>query len=267
MEHSILKSTFEKLPLLGTLNKIMLLSFFLLTSLISAQEADLRDYVTAGQDCVSQDVQLISAKLDGEGCTTCLPGEVLTLDLLITVHHNTNSDRPALAVFGDLTTTYADGSSSVNDFIKCSGPIIPKGKILNGIPVANGGNGIQTINYGSVSYICGSKLEVSNILVAWTVPSDGDCPIVDENPHPKCGFQEGSLIIIPPLQASAQAFCSPENFIDLTPVGGTAPYTYNWSGPDGFTSTTEDILEAAPGNYEVTITDSEGYYRFRRLLR
>ncbi|NND78820.1 MAG: T9SS type B sorting domain-containing protein [Maribacter sp.] len=258
MEHSISTAIFKKNSVLTTSSKIMFLLFFLITTLLGAQQADLRPYVTEGADCVSQDVQLISAKLDGEGCTTCLPGEVLNLDLLITIHHNTNSDRPALAVFGDLTTTFADGSSTVSDFIKCSGPIVPKGKILNGVPVASGGNGIQTINYGSVSYVCGSKLEVSNILVTWTVPSDGDCPIEDANPHPKCGFQEGTLIIIPPLQATAEAFCSPENLIDLTPVGGTAPYTYNWSGPNGFTSTSEDISEAAPGYYEVTITDFDG---------
>ncbi|NNG27158.1 MAG: hypothetical protein HKM87_06500, partial [Ignavibacteriaceae bacterium] len=157
-----------------------------------------------------------------------------------------------------LTTTLPDGSSTTTNFIECSGPIIPKGKIHNNFPVTSGGNGIQTINYGQVSYVCGSQLEVNNILVAWTVPSDSECPIVDANPHPKCGFQEGSLIIIPPLQATAEAFCTPENLIDLDAVGGLAPYSYEWEGPNGFTSTDEDLFEVAPGIYDVTITDSEG---------
>jgi len=115
MEHSILNSTFEKLSLSTTWNKIMLLSFFLLTSLISAQqETDLRTYVTEG-DCTSNNVQLVSARLSGEACTTCSPGDILLVDLLITVHNNTNSDKSALAVFGDLTTTFPDGSSTTSN--------------------------------------------------------------------------------------------------------------------------------------------------------
>ena len=258
MEHSTSGSTFKKSPFVRKGSRLIFLASFLFTSLLAAQQADLRPYVTEGQDCVSNDVQLVSARLSSETCTTCSPGDILTVDLLITVRHNTNSDRPALAVFGDLTTTFPDGSSSTSDFIKCSGPIIPKGKVLNGTLVNSGGNGIQTINYGQVSYVCGSQLEVNNILVAWTVPSDGDCPIVDSNPHPKCGFQEGSLVIIPPLQATADALCSPESLIDLNVLGGYAPYNYNWTGPNGFTSNQEDLSDVAPGTYSVTITDSQG---------
>lgn len=43
--------------------------------------------------------------------------------------------------------------------------------------------------------------------------------------------------------------------IDLTVSGGTAPYTYNWSGPNGLTFTTEDISNLASGKYTVTVTD------------
>ncbi|SHJ27546.1 Calx-beta domain-containing protein, partial [Arenibacter nanhaiticus] len=258
MEHSISIFAFKKSSCSGTLGKLFFLGFFLLTSLSFAQQADLRSHVTEGQDCTSNDVQLISAQLSSEECTTCSPGDILVVDLLITVRHNTNSVRPSLAVFGDLTTTLPDGSSTTSVFTECGGPIIPKDKVLNGIPVDKGGNGIQTIKYGQVSYICGSKLEVDNILVAWTVPPDGGCPIADASPHPKCGFQEGSLIIIPPLHAIAEAFCTPENYIDLEAIGGSAPYTYDWKGPNGFTSTDEDLFGVLPGNYDVTVTDSKG---------
>ncbi len=44
----------------------------------------------------------------------------------------------------------------------------------------------------------------------------------------------------------------------ITVSGGTTPYTYNWTGPDGFTSNIEDITNTYPGTYEVTVTDNEG---------
>jgi gliding motility-associated-like protein len=44
--------------------------------------------------------------------------------------------------------------------------------------------------------------------------------------------------------------------IDITPAGGTAPYTYSWIGPMAFTATTQDISAVRTGNYVVTITDA-----------
>src|SRR6185295_16081872 len=46
--------------------------------------------------------------------------------------------------------------------------------------------------------------------------------------------------------------------INLTVTGGTAPLTYAWTGPGGFTATTEDINGLAGGAYDVTITDANG---------
>lgn len=43
--------------------------------------------------------------------------------------------------------------------------------------------------------------------------------------------------------------------IDLHVYGGFAPYTFSWTGPDGFTATTEDITGLAPGLYTVLVTD------------
>lgn len=46
--------------------------------------------------------------------------------------------------------------------------------------------------------------------------------------------------------------------IDLTVTGGTPGYTYNWSGPSGFTSNVQDISALSAGTYDVEITDANG---------
>jgi len=45
--------------------------------------------------------------------------------------------------------------------------------------------------------------------------------------------------------------------IQLTPYDGTAPYTFNWTGP-GVIPANEDIFNLCPGNYTVIITDANG---------
>jgi gliding motility-associated-like protein len=54
------------------------------------------------------------------------------------------------------------------------------------------------------------------------------------------------------------ATCSMQNdgAIDITVTGGTAPYTYQWSG--GSTANTEDIASLFPGTYSVLVTDANG---------
>ena len=44
--------------------------------------------------------------------------------------------------------------------------------------------------------------------------------------------------------------------IELTVSGGTPPYLYDWTGPNGFISLDENIFDLAPGNYSVLVTDS-----------
>ena len=46
--------------------------------------------------------------------------------------------------------------------------------------------------------------------------------------------------------------------IDLTISGGTPGYSTDWTGPNGFSSTDEDISGLEPGDYDVIITDANG---------
>ncbi len=46
--------------------------------------------------------------------------------------------------------------------------------------------------------------------------------------------------------------------IDQTVVGGTSPYTHTWSGPGGFTGSTEDLSGLSAGGYTYAVTDANG---------
>jgi gliding motility-associated-like protein len=67
----------------------------------------------------------------------------------------------------------------------------------------------------------------------------------------------------PPIIATASintAICngSSNGAIDLSVSGGAGPYTYQWSGPNGFSATTQDLTSLAAGAYLVAITDANG---------
>jgi gliding motility-associated-like protein len=49
--------------------------------------------------------------------------------------------------------------------------------------------------------------------------------------------------------------------INITATGGFAPYTYAWTGPNGFTANTEDLVNIGAGSYTVTVTDASGCQR------
>ncbi len=59
------------------------------------------------------------------------------------------------------------------------------------------------------------------------------------------------------MATGVKCFGESTGAIDLSPAGGTAPYTYSWMGPGGYTATTQDLTNIATGNYVVTITDSK----------
>ncbi len=49
-----------------------------------------------------------------------------------------------------------------------------------------------------------------------------------------------------------------EGTIDISVDGGIAPFSYAWSGPNGFTSTDEDISDLPAGDYVVAATGDNG---------
>ena len=77
-----------------------------------------------------------------------------------------------------------------------------------------------------------------------------------------CAAFVTKTIIQPSLLAvfvnSIQKSCFGSNTgaITITAIGGSAGYSYSWSGPNNFTSTQKDIQNLATGSYNITIADN-----------
>jgi hypothetical protein len=80
-----------------------------------------------------------------------------------------------------------------------------------------------------------------------------------------CGDNEScnTFTVLAPLSGTATAtapkcFESNDGTATATAIGGKAPFTYSWTGPNGFTASTATISGLAAGTYEVVIADDLG---------
>lgn len=77
-----------------------------------------------------------------------------------------------------------------------------------------------------------------------------------------CSSVEAVTLSQPAAVSSSLANASPSSgsngSINVNVTGGSAPYTYEWTGPNGYTGNTEDISGLAPGTYNLTVTDACG---------
>ncbi len=90
------------------------------------------------------------------------------------------------------------------------------------------------------------------------VPSDGGADCIGEE-------QVITIWVHPRIQYTSElsnyngynisCYGKSNGYIRLELSPNLAPYTFSWKGPDGFSSSTEDISELKVGEYTVTITD------------
>jgi len=76
---------------------------------------------------------------------------------------------------------------------------------------------------------------------------------------------KGADIMVPPpvvaLNLTAQNICvgsAPATFTATVTADGTAPFSYAWTGPNGFTSNAPTISVQVAGTYTVVVTDGNG---------
>ncbi|MDC1063601.1 choice-of-anchor L domain-containing protein [Flavobacteriales bacterium] len=70
---------------------------------------------------------------------------------------------------------------------------------------------------------------------------------------------EPDLIIAYELITNVTAGLNNDGSIEIiNSIGGIRPFTYSWTGPNGFTAITENIFNLEAGTYYLTITDGNG---------
>jgi gliding motility-associated-like protein len=69
---------------------------------------------------------------------------------------------------------------------------------------------------------------------------------------------EPTALSIAQCQVNNTCYQGNTGSISITASGGTAPYTYSWTGPNGFTSTDEELSTLVSGTYQVTVRDANG---------
>ena len=206
--------------------------------------------------CNSNDLELVSAKLSNEEneCNKCSAGSQISRTLSLKVNNKSGSNRTAFAFWGNLEIY--DGSTGLlksNTPIKgCDGPVIK--------------NSINTFNFQNITYGCGDIVKITNLFMAWTDGSPGSTcdKIISANIAPKCGTLP-SITVNAGVNAElivSNLLCFGKNngAINMTTLGGTAPYTYSWSASNGGTIpagqiNNEDLFDLGVGTYTVTITD------------
>ncbi|MCB0771586.1 MAG: SprB repeat-containing protein, partial [Flavobacteriales bacterium] len=145
-----------------------------------------------------------------------------------------------------------------------------------------GGHGVSCANATDGSIALDVSGGTAPYVIAWTGPNafssaDEDInnlaagtynvTVTDDN---GCAFQQQVVLTtaeVLQLETLTSAFIggyevscygADDGSVDLTIMGGTAPFSILWSEGAGFSATTEDIEAIGPGNYSVLVTDANG---------
>jgi len=150
------------------------------------------------------------------------------------------SEPPVISLSPDITEVSCKGESSGSIQISASG--------------GNGGFSYQWSgpnNYSNTGSTI-TTLAAGTYNVTATDANQCQVTATAEVTEPSDALAIGSIVPGPVDNGS-------DGTVDLEVSGGSSPYTYSWSGPNNFTSTSEDLANLSDGgSYCVTVTDSRG---------
>ncbi len=168
---------------------------------------------------------------DAKGCPAILTSPV------------TITDPPVISIISQLSSNIScngtnDGSISVT---------------------AGGGTGAlqYTLNPPSLSQPTGNFSGLSAGIYTVSVTDAYACPAATTTP---INIIEPAIISVTVDGTSIlnlNCFNNNDGKIDITVSGGTPPFLFSWTGPSGYTASTEDINSLIAGSYNLSITDSK----------
>lgn len=124
---------------------------------------------------------------------------------------------------------------------------------------ANDGIGLLSVSGGTPSYTYAWSNSTTAQNASNLAPGTYTVVVTDSS---GCMVNDTVTITEPPQIASPGTITGDNGFgsgaVDVTVSGGTPGYTFSWTGPGGFTASTEDISNLTAGTYVLTITDING---------
>lgn len=182
---------------------------------------------------------------------------------------NTEDPSGLLAGDYDLTLTDANGCEIQGSYTVDAPEALDLAVVIDAIPCAGETTGAIDLtitggvpNYvvlwtGPNSYTNGNEdisgLEAGTYTVL--VTDDNDCTITMDYEVSEPSLIEVTETITHPLCSGTST-----GAIDIDVMGGSPDYDFDWTGPSGFSSTSEDISGLEEGTYDLTVTDSNGCF-------
>lgn len=148
-------------------------------------------------------------------------------------------------ITGTLTQPLCDGSTNGAINISASDGIAPYSFNWTGP------NGFTSTSEDLVNITPGTYSVETNDAFGCTIVQSYDL----DSPQPL------AISLVPSIQVFGQNIAchgTSTGTLSLTIAGGTAPHTVLWTGPNGFSSSQQDLTGIAAGEYQVTVTDANG---------
>ena len=126
--------------------------------------------------------------------------------------------------------------------------------------VANGGMAPYTYNWTSPSgnILTGDSLVglTQSGIYSLTITDINGCssPVLNQNLMGCVGLTNVSLTA---NKTNASGPGQMDGAIDITTNGGSGNFIFNWTGPNGYSATTEDISSLGAGSYTITVSDAQ----------
>lgn len=192
-------------------------------------------------------------------------GDSLRVDSLIlnAAFYQTSSNTKLAVVYS--RSNFVSDSTDVSGGLGLGIPLLntANGSFANPVLLANQSTG-PTNNYRlALNSIDGVKVDTGGTLTirlyfSCSSTSNGRYGML-KNVMIK-GKTTAFVACVPPVLSTAvtHVSCAGNGNIALTTTGGTAPFTYSWTGPSGYTSNTQSPSNLAAGIYTVTVTAAGG---------